>query len=53
MPVFPRRSALFFLIGLSPGSTFAADLPEHGCLTKADDTAPLGGLRAELVLPAA
>jgi uncharacterized membrane protein YkoI len=45
MPV-PPRLTLFFLIGLLAGPAFAADLPEHGCLTKAEQRAALASHRA-------
>jgi uncharacterized membrane protein YkoI len=45
MPVFPRL-ALFFLIGLLAGPAFAADLPEYGCLSKAEQRAALASHQA-------
>ena len=46
------RLTLFFLIGLLAGPAFAADLPEHGCLTKAEQRAARRLARGAM-LPAA
>jgi uncharacterized membrane protein YkoI len=45
MPVFPRLT-LVLLFGLLAGPAFAADPPELGCLSKAEQRAALASHRA-------
>ena len=45
MPVFPRLSFVL-LIGLAASSAQAADIPQHACLTKAEQRAAVASHKA-------